>query len=142
MAREHGVIWRIDAPFSMSIAYRSDSLVEVDSEGRRRVKKFSDNRAQAEVARVIRAMLAADFAALRQHFDIDGRAEAARWQIDLVPRSPQVAQFVRSLQISGARYVEQIRVIEGSADSTLIRLRDFELPATLDADERALLLDQ
>ncbi len=142
VARDAGVIWRLDAPLSMSIAYRSDALVEVDSEGRRRMKKFSDNRAQAEVARVVRALLASDFAALRQHFDAQGTVDGARWQLDLVPRSPQVAQFVQSMRITGAQTVEQILVVEGSGDSTLIRLRDVVTPDALDADERALLLDR
>lgn len=142
VARDAGVIWRIDAPLSMSLAYRSDALVEVDGEGRRRVRKFSDNRAQAEVARVIRALLASDFGALRQQFEAQGVVEGARWQIDLVPRSPQVAQFVSSLRINGARHVEQILVVEGSGDTTLIRLRDIETPTALDADERALLLER
>ena len=142
VAREYGVIWRVDAPLSMRLAYRSDALVEVDSEGRRRVRKFSDHRAQAEVARVIRALLAADFSALRQHFEVQGSAEGIRWQIDLVPRSPQVAQFVKSMRINGGRQIEQIRIVEGSADTTLIYLRDIETPAALDADERALLLDR
>lgn len=142
VAREYGVIWRIDAPLSMSIAYRGDSMVEVDSDGRRRVKKFADNRAQAEVARVIRALLASDFGALRQQFDVQGSGAASKWQIDLVPRSPQVAQFLKSLSVSGSRHVEQIRVTEGGGDFTVIRLRDFETPPSLDADERALLLDR
>ena len=142
VARDAGVIWRIEAPLSLSLAYRGDALVEVDSAGRRRVKKFSDNRAQAEVARVIRALLAADFGALRQHFDAQGTIEGARWQLELIPRSPQVAQFVQSLRISGAQHAERILVVESGGDSTLIRLSDIETPSSLDADERALLLDQ
>jgi hypothetical protein len=106
------------------------------------VKKFADNRAQGEVAKVIRALLASDFGALRQQFDVQGSGDASKWQIDLVPRSPQVAQFLKSLSVSGGRQVEQIRVTEGGGDFTVIRLRDFETPAALDADERALLLDR
>jgi hypothetical protein len=142
VARDLGVVWRIEAPLTMSVAYRSDAVVEVDGEGRRRVRPFSDNRAQAEAGRVIRALLAADFGALRQHFDAQGSADGKRWQVDLVPRSPQLAQFVRSLQLSGGLHVEQIVVIDGSGDTTLIRLRDFETPAALDGEERSLLLDR
>jgi hypothetical protein len=142
IARDLGVIWRIEAPLTMSVAYRGDALVEVDGEGRRRVRPFSDNRAQAEVGRVIRALLAADFGALRQHFDAQGSTDGKRWQVDLVPRSPQLAQFVKSLQLTGGLHVEQIVVVDGGGDTTLIRLRDFETPGALDAEERALLLDR
>ena len=142
VARDLGVVWRIEAPLTMSVAYRSDALVEVDGEGRRRVRPFSDNRAQAEVGRVIRALLAADFGALRQHFDAQGSADGKRWQVDLVPRSPQLAQFVKSLQLAGGVHVEQIVVVDGGGDTTLIRLKDFETPGDLDAEERALLMDR
>lgn len=143
VARDHGVIWRIDAPLSMSIAYRADALVEVDSDGRRRVKKFADNRVQAEVARVIRALLAADFAALRQHFDVQGSGDAAaQWRIELFPRPGPVGQFISALVVSGGRHVEQIRVIEAGGDSTVIRLSDIQTPAGLDPDEQSLLLDR
>ena len=142
VARDLGVIWRIEAPLTMSVAYRGDAVVEVDGEGRRRVRPFSDNRAQAEVGRVIRPLPAAAFSALRQHFDAEGNADGKGWQVDLVPRSPQLAQFVKSLQLAGALHVEQIVVVDGSGDTTLIRLRDFETPGALDAEERALLLDR
>lgn len=142
VSRDHGVIWRIEAPLTMSVAYRTDALVEVDADGRRRVRAFSDNRAQAEVARVIRALLAADFGALRQHFDAQGSVESERWQVDLVPRSSQIAQFVKSLQLAGGRHVERIVVVDGGGDTTLIRLRDIETPSALDPEERSLLLDR
>lgn len=139
VARNDGLIWRIESPLQMSIAFSGDLVIEIDSTGRRRVQDNRDNRVQAEVSRVFKSLLAADLDVLEQYFNLEASGDLQHWDIDLTPRSTELGKFIKTLELSGGRHIETIRVEEASGDTTLIRLLDVATANSLTADEQALL---
>lgn len=138
VSRRDGVLWQMDSPIRMSVAFGAAHIVEVDAEGRRRVRDLGENRAQAEAGRIFRGLLAADMDSLRRYFELEAQGDLQHWRINLRPRSQEVSLFIKGMQLSGGKHIEGIRVDEAGGDSTIIRLRNIKTRATLTPDERAL----
>jgi hypothetical protein len=139
VSRRDGLIWQIEAPLRMSIAFSDSRIIETDAAGNRRVHNDSDNRIQAEVGRVFHGLLAADLDILDRYFNLQTSGDVHHWRIDLTPRSVGLGKFIKTLQLSGGRNIETIRVEEPNSDTTLIRLLDVSTADSLSADEQALL---
>jgi len=139
VSRRDGLIWQIEAPLRMSIAFSASRIIETDAAGKRRVHSGSDNRVQAEVGRVFHGLLAADRDILNRYFTLQAEGDVRHWRIDLTPRSAELGKFIKSLQLSGGRMIETIRVEEPNSDTTLIRLQNTAPGDSLSADEQALL---
>lgn len=139
VSRREGLIWQIEAPLRMIIAFSGPHIIEIDADGKRRSQRGSDNRVQAEVGRVFRGLLAADRDILNRYFNLHAEGNVQHWRIDLTPRSGDLGKFIKTLQLSGGRNIETIRVEEPNSDTTLIRLQNTATTNSLSADERALL---
>lgn len=127
-SRKQGVLWQIEQPYRMSYVLGEARIVEIGSDGARRVRETRDVPGLAQVGRVFHAMLGANPAALREYFDVavQGQSDVARWTVELKPRQAQLAQFLTGLQLSGGRFVEEIRIGETGGDSTQIRFRNSQ----------------
>jgi hypothetical protein len=139
VSRRDGLIWLIEVPLRMSIAFSGSLIIETDAEGRRRVLSDSGNRIQAEVGRVFHGLLAADLGILDRYFNLQAAGDVQHWRIELTPRSVELGKFIKALQLTGGRTIETIRVEEPNNDTTLIRLQNVETADSLSADEQALL---
>ena len=139
VSRGDGLIWLIEAPLRMSIAFSGSLIIETDAEGKRRVYSESDNRIQAEVGRVFHGLLAADLGILDHYFSLQASGDVQHWHIDLTPRSVELGKYIKTLQLAGGRTIETIRVEEPSNDTTLIRLQNVTTGDSLNVDEQALL---
>ena len=139
VSRRDGLIWLIEVPLRMSIAFSDALIIETDAEGRRHVHDDSDNRVQAEVGRVFHGLLAADMGILERYFSIQAAGDTQHWRIELTPRSAGLGKFIKALRLTGGRTIETIRVEEPNNDSTLIRLQNVTTGDSLSAEEQALL---
>ncbi|MDT8388842.1 MAG: outer membrane lipoprotein carrier protein LolA [Thiogranum sp.] len=139
VSRGEGLIWQIEAPLEMSIAFSDARIVESDADGRHLVDGGGDNRIQTEVGRVFRGLLTPDPEILQRYFRLNVEGDVDNWRIDLTPRSAGLATFIEALQIVGGRTIETIVIRESDTDSTVIRLENVAVAGSLTEDERALL---
>ena len=137
-SRSQGVLWQIEQPYRIGYLLGEARIVEIGADGARRVREARDVPGLAQVGRVFRAMLGANSDALREVFEVTVHGDPARWQIDLKPRQAQLAQYLSGMQISGGRFVEEIRIIEAGGDSTQIRFANSQGAAALSDAEQAL----
>lgn len=134
-SRSQGVLWQIEQPFRMTYVLGETRIVEIGSDGARKVRETRDVPGLAQVGRVFHAMLGANPAALREHFDVTGHGDTGRWGLELKPRQAQLAQFLTGLQLSGGRFVEEIRIGEAGGDSTQIRFGNSQEAEALNEAE-------
>ncbi len=120
-SRIQGVLWQIEQPYRMSYLLGETRIVEIGSDGVRRVRETRDVPGLAQVGRVFRAVLGANSDALHEYFDITVQGDPAKWTIELKPRQPQLAQYLGGMQLYGGAFVEEIRISETGGDSTQIR---------------------
>lgn len=140
-SRQHGVLWQIEKPYRVSYVLGETKIVEIGGSGGdsvRRVRETRDVPGLAQVGRVFRAMLGANSDALREYFDVAAQGTPAQWSIALTPRQSQLARFLSGMQLSGGRFVEEIRISEAGGDDTRIRLSNSQGAAALNDAEATL----
>jgi hypothetical protein len=124
-SRRHGVLWQIDQPYRMSYVLGEERIVEIAADGTRRERSLRDVPGLAQVGRIFRAMLGANAVALREIFEVGVQGDPAKWEIELMPRQAQLAQFLTGLRLSGGHFIEAIRIDEEGGDLTEIRFRNM-----------------
>ena len=146
-SRQHGVLWQIEKPYRVSYVLGETKIVEIGGsgsgsgsggDGARRVRETRDVPGLAQVGRVFRAMLGANSDTLREYFDVAAQGTPAQWSIALTPRQSQLARFLSGMQLTGGRFVEEIRISEAGGDDTRIRLSNSQGAAALNDAEATL----
>lgn len=140
-SRQHGVLWQIEKPYRVSYVLGETKIVEIGGSGGdsvRRVRETRDVPGLAQVGRVFRAMLGANSDTLREYFDVAAQGTPAQWSIALTPRQSQLARFLSGMQLTGGRFVEEIRISEAGGDDTRIRLSNSQGAAALNDAEATL----
>ena len=136
VARGKGIVWHVQQPFESVLVVKPDSLQSRGSDG----KVTMQMRAQDEpVLRTVNAMLfavmTADLVQLKQYFQISGKAQATGWQLHLVPRDAVLAQWLASVEVQGAQFVQFVQLQEARGDSSEIRIQGASAEQKLrDAD--------
>lgn len=137
VSREAGVLWRVDSPVQLSLAFTPSQIIETGPDGVRRLR--SQGRGiETQIGRVMRGILGADAASLRQGFEASAQGSAERWQIRLQPRPREMARVLREIRLAGGRHLESIEIEETSGNQTAIRMHGFAPAQGLDAEEAAL----
>jgi hypothetical protein len=111
LSREQGLVWQVEAPVKATLVFAADGSAA--------------GGAQAEMARLIRSIMTADLNELRSVFDLQASGELDRWTIRLKPSSREVAQYIRSIELGGGRFLETIGIEETSGDRMTMRMRNF-----------------
>ncbi len=137
-SRSQGVLWQIEQPYRLNYVLGEARIVEIASDGVRRIRETREVPGLAQVGRVFRAVLGANADALREYFEATVQGDPAKWAIELKPRQSQLAQYLSGIQLSGGRFLEEIRISETGGDSTRIRFSNSHAAAAL--DEAELLL--
>jgi hypothetical protein len=99
-ARQQGVLWQIEQPYRIGYVLGEERIAEIAADGTRRERRVRDVPGLAQVSRVLRALFGAEAAVLREHFEVTQRGDVTKWELELKPRQPQLAQF---LSVAGVR---------------------------------------
>lgn len=135
-ARDAGVLWQIERPYRIGYVLSENKVVEIGPDGSRKVRSANDFPGMAQVARVFRAMLGGNTAALGEYFAIQARGDTSGWSLALAPRQAQMAQFIVGMEIVGGTFVEAISIRESGGDLTRISFRNSSGADALTAAER------
>jgi hypothetical protein len=138
VSRLDGVLWQIESPVKLVLAFTPGGIVETGADGVRRSRGQRPGAIEAEVARVLQGILGADEASLKANFDAVAKGSLERWTIRLAPRAREMARFLREVRLGGGRHLEEIEIEETSGNTTTIRMRQFAPAEKLDAEELAL----
>ncbi|UBB27021.1 outer membrane lipoprotein carrier protein LolA [Pseudoxanthomonas japonensis] len=138
VARQKGVIWTTEKPFPSEMVITRDRILSRQRDGSQRVEV--DGREQPALRSVnamMFALVSGDVAALSSRFETRVQALPDNgWRLGLKPRSAALAKAFARIELSGDRYVREVRIEEANGDSTLLRFSALkDTPATLAADE-------
>ncbi|KVO56608.1 outer membrane lipoprotein carrier protein LolA [Burkholderia stagnalis] len=136
--RASGVVWRIDTPYKATYVITDGGVREVGADGQL-VRARGDARGVAQVSRMMRGMLAGDLSGLYAQFDVDASGTPERWRLTLRPNQPQLAQAIRTLQMTGGAYLKTLGMTFANGNVTTL---EFAGTARVDAPapaERAWL---
>lgn len=102
-----------------------DDRMELVAPGSTAVKQFmfSQAPAVAALANALRHVMAGDLQALDKNFQLAPGGNERRWTLQLTPRHPDIARFLKQLELQGAgAHVQVIVILESRGDRTTTRL--------------------
>lgn len=116
------------APHEERIVLEAGHLsIESPALGSKTEATLSRNPDVAALVESIRATRAGDLAELNRHFEVSVSGVRAEWRIVLLPRAPDLAEYVDSITIAGhGARIARIEVREASGDRTVTEI-DEEL---------------
>ena len=135
VSRRDGVLWRVESPLKMTLAFTSNGIIQTGPDGVRRVQAERRGAVEAEIGRVMRGILGADADSLQANFVAKAEGGLERWTIRLAPRAREMARFLREIRLGGARHLESIEIEETSGNHTAIRMRRFSVAEQLEPAE-------
>jgi hypothetical protein len=138
VSRQDGVLWQIESPVKLALAFTPKGVVETGPDGARRLRGQRRGAVETEVARIMQGILGADEESLQANFVATTQGSLERWTMRLQPKAREMARFLREVRLGGGRHLEAIEIEETSGDSTTIRMRQFAVGDKLDAEELAL----
>jgi hypothetical protein len=138
VSRQDGVLWQIESPVKLALAFTQGGVIETGPDGARRSRGPRRGAVDTEVGRLMQSIVGADEASLKATFDAASEGSLERWTVSLTPRAREMARFLKVVRLGGSRHLESIEIEETSGNSTLIRLRQHAVAEKVAADELAL----
>jgi len=135
-----GLIWHGEKPFVSTTVVSSAGIVQLAGNQEAMRLPAAQLPGLNRLYEVLGAALSGDIAPLRQTFTVLQTTEGDRWQIALTPsRAGGMAQL-KSLVLSGQRFVEDVQIDRGDGDVDHITFLDQTVShADLTAEEKSLL---
>jgi hypothetical protein len=102
-----------------------DDRMQLGTPGSSAVKElmFSQAPAVAALARALRSAVAGDLAALAQDFRLTPGGDERLWTLQLAPRRPEIARYLKQLELQGTgRDLQVIVIVEAHGERTTTRL--------------------
>lgn len=138
LARGQGLLWRQEAPFPVSFTVTPLFLRQQVQGAAPRTLQAAENPAAALLGNVLLAVFSGvppggeDGFATR--FEV--LSETA-WRLALTPTHPPLNGMFRTVRVTGARWIEQIELVNTQGDRTVIRFHDVSAsPVELSDEER------
>ncbi|WP_123863436.1 LolA family protein [Burkholderia plantarii] len=118
--RAAGIVWRIETPYRATYVITDGGVREVDANGQPRSTGSGGGRGVAQVARMMRGLLAGDLSALYSQFDVTVAGTPARWRMTLRPNQPQLQQALGVLQMSGGDTLRTLAIDYANGNQTML----------------------
>jgi hypothetical protein len=126
LSREQGLLWQVEQPVKLTVVYSAGAAA-------------SGGAVEAEMGRLVRAILAGDLRELRTSFTLEPQGELERWTIRLLPKARELAQYLRVIELAGGAHLESIGIDETSGEQLRVRMKNFVVATELAPAERKAL---
>lgn len=138
VSREQGVLWQIESPVKLTLAFTPSGIIQTGADGVRRRQAQRRGAVETETARLMQGILGANEESLKATFDAQAAGSLERWTIRLAPRARETARYLREVRLAGGSRMETIEIEETSGNYTVMRLRAVSSEKELDAAELEL----
>ncbi len=141
LSRDSGLLWQLRKPLALTYVVGPKGVLEVGPDGKRRTRSAQEVPAVAQMAKVFQSLLQGRWNVLEEHFVITATGRPERWDIVLAPRA-QAAAFLKSIRVSGGRFIDAVRLEEASGDRMDLAFENPRLgPPLTEAESRLLAFE-
>lgn len=117
------MVWELLAPVQQTIHLSPTGItLTTDGKAAEAVGRRMPKNGAETITRIFTAVISGQWETLREYFVIEAKGDAGKWQLLLSPRSPNLAAYIRQIDIRGGEFTEQLHIAETNGDSTHIRL--------------------
>jgi outer membrane lipoprotein-sorting protein len=119
-----GMLWITESPSASTLKITPNGMVENRSGTNTSIDYGSSTKT---INTIFSSVLTGNFGLLQQYFNITGSAQSkGAWNLNLIPNSPNMKQAIMQIQVSGARYVQSVRISEANGDQSVITFSQTE----------------
>jgi hypothetical protein len=131
-SKQNGLHWAIAEPLQRTYLISSKGIKPVDSDATVE-SPFADN-----IGKLFASIFSGDLPALEKYFDIYYGNADSYWQLGLRPNNKHIEKIIRQIEISGKKYIHEIKIIETNGDTTGIEFGNLSenFPAGLDVEAK------
>lgn len=123
---DRGLFWRQrSAPEAIVIA-DGERLVQQIGDNEPEISDDASNPMVLPFSRIFLGIFSGDEESLREHFDIAFDTNEDTWEIALTPTSEPLSLAIESIILRGRGYIEELTVLNRSADQTVITFSDIQ----------------
>lgn len=126
LSRERGLLWQVEAPVKVTLIFTASGAA-------------GGGAAEAEMGRLVRAILTGDLGELRSAFTLEPHGDLERWTIRLLPKARELSQYLRVIELGGGAHLESIGIDQAAGEGLRVRMKNFVIAAELAPDERKAL---
>jgi hypothetical protein len=126
LSREHGLLWQVEAPVKVTLIFTASGAT-------------GGGAAEAEMGRLVRAILTGDLGELRSAFTLEPHGDLERWTIRLLPKTGELAQYLRVIELGGGAHLESIGIDQAAGERLRVRMKNFVIATELAPEERKAL---
>ena len=135
-AKDLGVIWQQNTPFSSTLILKDKQLIQIDSQGNINVNDASQAGSGSQMSDVmptlLNALLSGDINALEQHFELSLKLaakatdsskkpnQAPNWQLGLKPIDAMLAKAMPKMVLSGNTQIHSLVLFSANGDRSQI----------------------
>jgi outer membrane lipoprotein-sorting protein len=116
----------VQSPRDERIVLQGDRLTIDTPAGNRSVTGIAGGASGiGSLIEAVRAARAGDLPALEHDFELEVAGTRDAWRLRLIPRTPDIAQYVSAVMVSGAgARMHSIEVLESSGDRTVMQIEE------------------
>ena len=141
VARGRGLLWHTVKPFESLMANSRERLTVTNGGGR--VATVLEARREPmlrTINELLQSVVIADIAALKPRFEVTTKLVGeSGWELEMKPRDAVLRARFSAIGLAGDRYVQSVRLVEGSGDITSVLFEDQRADAQLTDTEVGLL---
>ncbi len=128
VAKDKGVIWRTQKPFSAAVAVTGKGIWAVQGGSGTDPKETAAAPKRTPIHQgnlgatmgMIQKILAGDASSLEKAFQVEASGNDSAWGLSLKPKDAVLARFVARVSLKGGAHVDEVEYLEANGDKTHI----------------------
>ncbi|ABZ74948.1 outer membrane lipoprotein carrier protein LolA [Shewanella halifaxensis HAW-EB4] len=146
-AKDLGVIWQQNMPFSSTLILKDKQLIQIDSQGNININNAeqagSGNQISDVMPKLLNALLSGDIQQLEQHFSLslllepntEGQAPQ-QWQLGLKPTDPLLEKAMPQMVLAGNEQIQTLVLFSRNGDRSRIEFSAIDESPLTAADKQ------
>lgn len=114
------VVWETLVPVQSRLRLTPGGINFIDAKGEQQNPAQAQQAGAEIVAKIFMGVVAGELDSLQDYFALTATGSAADWQIQLVPRSPNLAAYITRIDLRGGEFTEHLDIAEANGDKTHI----------------------
>lgn len=137
-AKQLGIVWQQQSPFSSTLILQAGRLTQIDSQGQIQVTQAQQSASASQLSHLmptlLNALLSGNLQTLQQHFKLSidsANSNNPQWQLGLIPIDPMVQKAMPRLVLSGETQIQTLILFSDNQDRSRIEFSELvEQPLT------------
>lgn len=133
----HGMLWQVQQPYPQTLALTGSKTISIDAAGR--MQPVRNERGVSQISQMLQSMLGGQMDAVTRQFNVSASGTTGNWTLHLTSKQARVAQVLRSIDLDGGNFLQDIRIDMQDGTQTGIHMTDTRDAGPLtELEKRAL----